>query len=259
MKVLAVDDERLALQLLTDTVQSVLPEAELFSFTKPGEVLAFAWEMPCGIASLDIRMRTMTGLELACRLKELCPNINVIFVTGCREYAFDAMELHASGYIEKPVTAEKVRCELSDLRRPVAAEMPQAVLKVMCFGNFDVFTVSGELLHFDRAKSKECFACLVSRCGNSCSIRELAGALFEDMPYDRRQANDVQQIITSMMRSLREAGAEKMIRKSCNALSVDPALLDCDSCRFRAGESAAVNSYRGEFICSTSSTGGSRT
>ena len=137
--------------------------------------------------------------------------------------------------------------------------MPQAVLKVMCFGNFDVFTVSGELLHFDRAKSKECFAYLVSRCGNSCSIRELAGALFEDMPYDRRQANDVQQIITSMMRSLREAGAEKMIRKSCNALSVDPALLDCDYCRFRAGESGAVNSYRGEFICSTASTGGSRT
>lgn len=137
--------------------------------------------------------------------------------------------------------------------------MPQAVLKVMCFGNFDVFTVSGELLHFDRAKSKECFAYLVSRCGNSCSIREPAGALFEDMPYDRRQANDVQQIITSMMRSLREAGAEKMIRKSCSALSVDPALLDCDYCRFRAGESAAVNSYRGEFICSTSSTGGSRT
>ena len=42
MKVLAVDDERPALQLLTDTVQSVLPEAEIFSFTKPGEVLAFA-------------------------------------------------------------------------------------------------------------------------------------------------------------------------------------------------------------------------
>lgn len=96
----------------------MLPEAEIFSFTKPGEVLAFAGEMPCGIAFLDIRMRTMTGLELARRLKELCPNINVIFVAGCREYAFDAMELHASGYIEKPVTAEKVRCELSDLRDP---------------------------------------------------------------------------------------------------------------------------------------------
>ncbi len=248
MKVLAVDDERLALQLLTDTVQRVLPGAEVLPFSKAGEVLAFARETPCDIAFLDIRMRTMTGLELACRLKELCPNVNIIFVTGYREYAFDAMELHASGYIEKPVTEEKVRRELSNLRHPVAEEMPQAELKVMCFGNFDVFTVSGELLHFDRAKSKECFAYLVSRCGNSCSIRELAGALFEDMPYDRRQANYVQQIITSMMKSLREAGAESVIRKSYNALSVDPALLDCDYYRFRAGESAAVNSYRGEFM-----------
>ena len=68
------------------------------------------------------------------------------------------------------------------------------------------------------------------------------------MPYDHKQANYVQQIITALMKSLREAGAKQVIRKSYNALSVDPALLDCDYYRFRAGESAAVNSYQGEFM-----------
>lgn len=250
MKIIAADDERLALQLLTDTIQRVLPEAELVSFTKVSEVLRYAQENPCDVAFLDIRMRTMSGLELAQRLKLLCPNVNIIFVTGYREYALDAMALHASGYIEKPVTEEKIRKELADLRHPVSGPLPQALLKVTCFGNFDVCSVREKNvpLHFDRAKSKECFAYLVSRCGHPCTVRELAGILFEDMPYDRKQANYMQQIITAMMRSLREVGAERVVRKRYNALSVDPDLLDCDYYRFCAREPAAINSYRGEFM-----------
>ena len=42
LKNLAVDDERLALQLLTDAIQAVLPEAEVFAFSKPGEALSCA-------------------------------------------------------------------------------------------------------------------------------------------------------------------------------------------------------------------------
>lgn len=248
MRILAVDDERLALDLLAGAIREAAPEAELHTFFKAGEALSFAQDAPCDAAFLDIQMRAMTGLELARRLKEVCPDVNIIFVTGYREYAFDAMELHASGYIEKPATAEKVRYELSNLRHTVVPELPHAVLRVVCFGNFTVYTGAGELLHFERAKSKECFAYLVSRCGNPCSVRELAGILFEDMPYDHKQANYVQQIITALMKSLREAGAKQVIRKSYNALSVDPALLDCDYYRFCAGESAAVNSYQGEFM-----------
>lgn len=58
----------------------------------------------------------------------------------------------------------------------------------------------------------------------------------------------MQQIITSMMKSLRKVGAGKAIHKSYNALAVTPVLLDCDYYRFCAGECTAVNSYRGEFM-----------
>ena len=37
------------------------------------------------------------------KLKEIIPDINIIFVTGYDEYTKDAMaKIHASGYIEKP-------------------------------------------------------------------------------------------------------------------------------------------------------------
>lgn len=82
LKNLAVDDERLALQLLTDAIQAVLPEVEVFAFSKPGEALSCARENRCGIAFWDVRMRSMAGLELARKLKGLCPRIHIIFVTG---------------------------------------------------------------------------------------------------------------------------------------------------------------------------------
>lgn len=45
---------------------------------------------------------------LAKRLKEINPKMNIIFVTGFSEYAGDAMKMHASGYIMKPVTKENL-------------------------------------------------------------------------------------------------------------------------------------------------------
>ena len=248
MKILAVDDERLALQLLTQTIRRVLPQAELFPCSKASQALSCAGEHKLDIAFLDVRMRTMTGLELARKLKDSQPKINIIFVTGYDEYAGDAMRLHASGYIEKPVTEEKVRLELNYLRNPIAEERPSALLRVNCFGNFEVFLPAGEPLHFGRSKSKECFAYLVSRCGNTCTVRELAGILFEDEPYDRKQANYMQKIISAMVQALKQVGAEKVFRKGYNEFAVVPELLDCDYYSFRQGDSAAVNQYQGEFM-----------
>lgn len=248
VNILAVDDEHLALQLLTDTIQHVLPDAVLFPCSKVSEALICMQENPCDIAFLDIRMRSMTGLELARRLKDIHPKINIIFVTGYDEYAGEAMRLHASGYIEKPVTEEKVQQELNDLRHPVELQHRTALLRVTCFGSFEVYTPDGTAVHFERAKAKECFAYLVSRCETTCSIRTLAGILFEDTPYDIKQAAYVRKILSSMTKTLREAGAEQILQKSYNAVALDISKLDCDYYRFQNGEIAAVNQYRGEFM-----------
>ena len=248
MKILAVDDERLALQLLTDSILHVLPDAEVFPCSKASEALTCAEENTFDIAFLDVRMRSMTGLELARKLKDIYPKINIIFVTGYNEYAGDAMRLHASGYIEKPITEDKVRQELQYLRNPIVEQTPHALLRITCLGNFEVFLPDGAPLHWGRSKSKECFAYLVSRCGSTCTVRELAGVLFEDEPYDRRQANYMQKIISVMVQTLKLAGAEKVLRKGFNKFSVMPEFLDCDYYRFRQGDVTAVNQYQGEFM-----------
>lgn len=248
MKILAVDDEKLALEMLEGAIKAVCPDDEVFTFRNPKELLAFAKDNICDIAFLDIKMRGMTGIELSKELKDLMPNINIIFVTGYDDYTGAAMQLHASGYIYKPVTAEKIEYELNDLRYPIKAQNSNALLKVNCFGNFDVFTMNGELVHFSRSKAKELFAYLISNNGSSSTVKEIYAVLFEDIPYDTKKKVYMQKIISSLMTVLRELNAEKVIIKSYNSIAVNTDLIDCDYYKFLDYDVDAINSYHGKFM-----------
>ena len=241
------DDEELMLQMLEMTVRGAKPDAETYCYDDQDDLLEDAKEEGCDIAFLDIHMRGMNGVELAKRLKEINPKMNIIFVTGFSEYAGDAMKMHASGYIMKPVTKEKVEAELADLRFPIEPKAG-ALLRVQCFGNFDVFTPDGEHVHFDRSRSKEIFAYLIHRHGSSCTTREIAAALFEDEPYDDKQQNYLQQLMYAMIKSLKKIGVEQVVNRSYNALSVNPDMIDCDYWRFKELDGGAVNSYQNEYM-----------
>ena len=247
MRMLCVDDEPLMLIMLEKAVREAAPDADIHAFRYQEELLEDAKKNGCDVAFLDIHMRGMNGVELAKELKSVNPKMNIIFVTGFSEYAGDAMKLHASGYIMKPVTAEEVKRELSDLRFPIAPRK-DALLRVQCFGNFDVFLPSGEHMHFERSRSKEIFAYLVHKCGSSCTIKEIAAILFEDEMYDQKQLNYMQQLTHSLMKSLRAVGAEAAVVKNFNALAVNPDVIDCDYYRFKELDAGAANSYENEYM-----------
>ena len=230
MTILLIDDEPLALEMLKDAVAEACPDAVLHPFLKTSEALAFLQANPVDIAFLDIQMRGMSGLEMAVKCKQLYPKINLIFATGYDSYAIDAMTMHASGYIMKPITAEKVKKELMNLRHPLQSRP------------------DGTPLQFARAKSKELLAYLVYRKGTPCSVRELAAVLFEDSDYDRKQQVYLQKIISSMMQTLKQYDLASIVQKRYNSISLDVSVLDCDYYRFLELDPGAINSYTGEFL-----------
>ena len=247
MRILCLDDEELALRMLEICVREVKPDAEVEGFDDQGDLLESAEKNGCDVAFLDIHMRGMTGVEVAKRLKEINPKMNIIFVTGFSEYKGDAMDMKASGYIMKPVTKEEVAEELDNLRFPIVPKK-NVKLRVQCFGNFDVFLPNGEHVRFERSKAKEVFAYLVHRHGSSCTLREIFAVIFEDEPYEKKLQNLLQTYIYAMIKSLKEIGAEDVIVRSYNALAVNTDLLDCDYYRFKELDPGAVNAYESEYM-----------
>lgn len=99
-----VDDEPLAVDLLTSYVNRT-PSLELLgSYTDPVQALSEIASCRPDIVFLDIQMPDINGLELS---RMLPRETRVVFITAFREYAFDSYEVEAVDYLLKPVRYQK--------------------------------------------------------------------------------------------------------------------------------------------------------
>lgn len=246
MNIIAVDDEKLALETLTDSILKVMPDRAVHGFRKPEEALEFARENRCDVAFLDIKMRGMTGLELARQLKDIRGDINIIFVTGYSEYSLNAFRLYASDYLLKPATPDAVRQALKHLRTPVR---PAQVKKIrfQCFGNFEAY-VDNKPLVFRRAKTKELLAYLVDRMGASATMGELMAVIWEDGPDTSSRQSNLRNLIADLKNVLSDSGVGNIILKNRNSIAIDCESVDCDYYDFLRHIPYAVNSYHGEYM-----------
>lgn len=246
MNILAVDDENIALNALSLALKKALPDAALFACADGSAALRCAGENSIDVAFLDIELRDMNGLELAKKLRDISISTNIVFATGYSEYAVDAFGIYASGYLLKPITAEKILEALAHLRTPLNDPQTKR-LRVQCFGNFEVF-VDGKPAAFTRSKSKELFAYLVDRCGAGSTVAEIAAILWDDGQYSISRKNQIHNFFSELKKSLSALGLEDVLICSYNSYAIDRKLIDCDLYRCIGGDVAAINSYCGEYM-----------
>ena len=239
MKIIALDDEELALEGLMDAIRACAPNAELHGFSYAEDVLAFLRDHSCDVAFLDVEMAGLNGVELAEQLKLRNPDINLIFATGFSRYQGSAFDLHASGYLMKPITVEKVRKELANLRRPVPEEKR---IQVQCFGNFEVY-LDGIPLEFKYHKTKELLAYLVDRKGALCTNGEIIAKLFGD---DNHNAY-LRSLRKDLLDTLETAGCADVITQQRGKLGLVPEAIRCDYYDWCDGKRMG-NAYLGEYM-----------
>lgn len=246
MNILAVDDEYYALDLMKRALEEVAGRATLYLCRDVRSALATAREQTIDVAFLDIHMPEMNGVELARELKLLNPKVNIVFATGFSEYMKEGFDMHASGYIMKPVTPETVKTELENLRNPIEWSDEKRI-KILTFGNFDVF-VDGNLLKFERKQAKEILAYLVDKRGTSVTYPELAAMLWEDEEYDRTKQKNLQVYIASLVKSLLSVDVKDLILKNRQGIILNTKIVDCDYYRFLEGDVRAINSFTGPYM-----------
>jgi DNA-binding LytR/AlgR family response regulator len=104
IRCLAIDDERLALELIEDNIRKV-PFLELVqtcrSATEAMEVLR---NRPVDLLFLDIQMPDISGIQL---LKSLLHKPLVIFTTAFSNYATEGFDLDVIDYLLKPYPFER--------------------------------------------------------------------------------------------------------------------------------------------------------
>ena len=241
MIIIAVDDERYALENLTESIQQASSSAHIHAFRYPEDAQAFAIENHVDVAFLDVEMVGMNGVELAERLKVFHPDINIIFSTGYGHYRDAAFDLHASGYLTKPITPEKVKKELENLRRPVLN--PKRV-RIRAFGNFEVY-LDGEPINFKYSKTKEMLAYLVDRRGALCTNGEILAILFEDDNGHEAYLRSLRKDLTDILEA---AGCSEILSQQRGKIGIVPGLVDCDYFSWCDGHRSPANAFQGEYM-----------
>ena len=167
-------------------------------------------------------------------------------VPGYEQYAVEAYRRHVSGYVMKPVEADRVREELEALELPLQPAEPDK-LRVRCFGYFDVFWHEEPLI-FSRTQTKELFAYLIDREGAACTAGEIISALWEDSEATRNTKAYLRVLTQDLKNTLSSIGMADVLIREHGQWAVRTEKLDCDYFRMKKGEPEAINAYNGEYM-----------
>lgn len=243
--ILVVDDEYLALEGTMDIIKRILPDADVRGFRDADEAVCAVRSEPSAvpdIAFLDIETRSVSGIEIALMLKEANPSVNIIFVTGFGDYMKDAFSLHASGYIMKPVSENKVRKELLNLRFP----LPGAPVKIRAFGNFEVFVNSRPLM-FTYTKTKELLAVLVDAHGSLLSVNAIINTLWDD-DFCEAHKSYFRNLVSDLRRAFCDNRLDGVIVNRRGYMGLDCTKVSCDYFDFLDGKEEAVDAFGFEYM-----------
>jgi two-component system response regulator AlgR len=126
VKVLIVDDEKPA----RDRLQQILADEDEYEVVGEAanghEALELATRLAPDIVLLDIRMPGMEGIETAHHLNAMAAPPAVVFTTAYDEYAIDAFEARAIGYVLKPVRRSRLTGALEHASRFARSTLSEA-------------------------------------------------------------------------------------------------------------------------------------
>ena len=224
MIAIAVDDERPMLQALAEAVEASPDIRQLHTFSSCSSALEWLERNTANVAFLDISMRGMGGLALAEKISQMQPSCKIVFCTGYEQYALDAIHLHCSGYLIKPITAQAVQKELDHIKRQ---PMSEKKLTVKCFGSFEVLC-NGRMLTFKRTKAKELLAVLVDRNGAGMTGKQICAVLWQEDSDDSKNMDYFRHLMQDLRNTLDAVGAGGVLCYEQYQYRIDPAQINCD-------------------------------
>lgn len=171
MNVIIIDDERIALNYLERQLSTFPNVSIVGAYMNPLLALDAVKSNRPDAVFLDIDLPEMNGIELAERILEIDPSIQVVFVTAYNQFAVHAFEISAIDYIMKPYEAGRLQKTIQRIseRRNLQHEdtSDETLLKVRVMRQLTLETVSGitKPLNWRTVKATELFLYLLQSRG----------------------------------------------------------------------------------------------
>lgn len=109
MKIALVDDRPEEISRLLNIVETVLPQAKIFTFPS-GETFLETWSMgKYDLILLDIFMDKVLGIDVARQIRKEDEDVRLVFCTTSNEFACESYEVGANYYLHKPVSEGSFR------------------------------------------------------------------------------------------------------------------------------------------------------
>jgi two-component system response regulator AlgR len=199
MKILIVDDEAPARERLRQIIEEGAEHEVVGEAANGVEALRLVADGNPDVVLLDIRMPGMNGIETAHHINELEAPPAIVFTTAYDEYAIDAFDAQAIGYVLKPVRRERLRKALEQAARLGAGTL-------------------GELARDANMESRRSHIC-VQHHGELKLIRVESILFFQaDQKYTRLADGEREYLIDDSLKQLEEEYADLFVRIHRNAL-----------------------------------------
>lgn len=237
MKMILVDDEMFALEQFEQECATIEGIQLVGKFSNAKDALQYATEHMVDFAILDICMPGMDGIELGKKLKELNPDLILIYVTGYTKYVVDALKLKADYCIMKPYDQEDVRDAIQ--RAKLLSNRFKKRIKVVTFGRFEIY-VDDRTVCFSNQKARELFAYCIHKEGGIVKMNEAIDILWPDRPYDEKVKRLYRKAVASVVSTLSEVGIQQVFISNRGNCYINRAMIECDLYAFEVGDIEAI-------------------
>lgn len=227
IRALLVDDEEHALNMLQMLLERS-GDIEVIGRANNGfDALGRIGELRPDVAFLDIEMPGMNGIELADRVGNEYPDIQIVFVTAYDRYAITAFEQAAVDYLLKPLEKERLAKTIERVKRESAkrgglttlparaedkgVESEPPKLKVRLLGDISVIGADRERLKWRTGKEKELFVFLAMQIGERTHRDVLIEALWPGENYQRAKVY-LHTCVSLLRKDLRQIGFEDVLK-----------------------------------------------
>ena len=246
MRIIIVDEDKKELKEINGIIEKLVPGSDITTFDNPLSALDKARKEEIDMAIINTNLPELEGIELGRYLRDLNPFMNVIFLSHTKDYGYEAMEMHASGYMLKPVSAERLKKELDQLRFAERYNDHKRIF-VQTFGNFEIF-VDGRPLDFKYTKTKEIVAILVNNRGAYTSNGEIIACLWEDDGDPEKKLSYLCNLRQDLQNTFSKYALDGILLKQRGSMAISKDRIECDMYDWLEKKNASRYKYIGDYM-----------